>query len=115
MRKIEREGGTELEEATPSFDQDGELLPPKTPAMAKMLRTHTSAMQSLPPLRTKIPKARKHLRLGEEKQEEEVQTDNLFNPLIPEEAEASDESSDDEKTYETSRQLAYQHLLAQHS
>ena len=59
MRKIEREGGRELEEATPSFDQDGELLPPKTPAMAKMLRTHISDLQSLPPLRTKIPKARK--------------------------------------------------------
>ena len=115
MRKIEREGGMELEEATPSFDQDGELLPPKTPAMAKMLRTHTSAMQSLPPLRTKTPKARKHLRLGEEKQEEEVQIDNLFNPLIPEEAESSDESSDDEKTYEAGRQLAHQQLLAQHA
>ena len=115
MRKVEREGGTELEEATPTFDKDGELLPPKTPAMTKMLRTHTHAMQSLPAQRTKIPKARKSLRLGEQKDEEEVQTDNHFNPLIPELAESSDESSDDEETYETRRQLAHQHLLADHA
>ena len=63
----------------------------KTKPMAKMLRTHTSAMQSLPPLCTKKTKARKHLRLGEETQEEEVQIDNLFNHLIPEEAGAPDE------------------------
>jgi hypothetical protein len=43
LRRTEREGGAALKETSIAFNDDGEVLPPKTPAVAKVIMTHHAA------------------------------------------------------------------------
>jgi hypothetical protein len=44
VRKIEREGGTPLQETSIAFNKAGEVLPPKTPAVVREMNPHTAAV-----------------------------------------------------------------------
>ena len=114
QRKIEREGRTALDDTQPMFNKDKELILPQTPAVAGMMRLHTTAKTGLADESKRNPKAKRQLRL-DAGEEEEVATEDLLGSYDLDDAGVSDQSSDDEESHEMDRQLDHRRNPAQHS
>jgi hypothetical protein len=59
VRKIEREGGKPLQDTSIAFNKAGEVLPPKTPAMARSMYTKGSFASSSAPENSHTPQQSK--------------------------------------------------------
>ena len=79
-----------------------------------MMRLHTSAKAGLAAVPQGNPKAKRQLRL-DAKEEEEVETEDPFGFLNSDNAGVSDQSSDDEESYEMDRQIEHKRKLVDRS
>ena len=105
LRKTEREGGAALKETSIAFNDDGEVLPPKTPAVAKVMMTHRAAVISGDADR---PRAQRALQMGDD--------DPAFDDARDEQVkDESDEESEDDAEYDERRKLSLELLLAESS